>query len=154
MIESRPATDKSQTVNGLLDEIRRRRGFTSDYQLCKHMGWTTSKLGNWRSGAVGPSDEVCASIAAELGVDTLYVIAVAKLDKQPPEQLARAWRELAKMTKSAAITTVLVAAGVGAQFAPAPSDAHGFNDVYIMRQRRRGPLAVGGADPNAARARA
>lgn len=145
MIEARPATDKSQTFNGLLDEIRRRRALVSDYALAKHMGWSTARLSLWRARKTAPTDEVCAAVAAELGLDTLYVIAIVKLDGEPSAQLAPAWKALAKLTKSAAVTTALVVAGAGAQFAPAPSSAHAIDDVYIMRQPRRDPRAVAGA---------
>jgi transcriptional regulator with XRE-family HTH domain len=75
----------------LLDAIKAQRGFTSDYQLAKHMGWTTSRLGNYRSGRSVPNDETAAAIATELNRSATYVLAVMRAESEQNAQLKELW---------------------------------------------------------------
>ncbi|MGH7144763.1 MAG: hypothetical protein ACREJ2_11645 [Planctomycetota bacterium] len=85
-----------------LDALKARRGFTSDYQLWKFLGWTHTTMSNYR---VGRSAAMCAAhairIADELEISRAYVLACMEAERERNDQVARVWRDLARALQGA-----------------------------------------------------
>ncbi|MGR5096859.1 helix-turn-helix domain-containing protein [Vibrio maritimus] len=61
-------------TNELLDGVKRRYGLTSDYQLCKKLGVSSSRVGNYRSERSNLDWDMAFRIADMLQVDDQYVV--------------------------------------------------------------------------------
>lgn len=98
------------TVDELLDELKRHEACTSEYQLGKVMGWSTSKLGNWRRGRAVPSDGEARAIAQRLGLHPLYVVSVMHAEREQNAKLKSMWLEFAQIAKH--LCVLVIVAGV------------------------------------------
>jgi hypothetical protein len=116
--EPRAADRDYDSLDELLDAIKERYGWTTDYQLQKHMGWTTSKLGNWRSARSIPNDHELDRIAERLGLNTFYVMGIVRAEREQNARPRALWKYLARATKDLAPLAVI---GLIAATAPPPS---------------------------------
>ncbi len=139
----RPSPDRDYaTVGALLDEIKRRERLRNEYQLAKFMGWSTSKLGNWRKGRSLPSDKEAHHIADVLKLNGLYVLGVVRAEREQDAPVKELWRYLTRITRNLAPLTVAALALVDARPAPASTPEARAASVYSVKRRiRRGRAA-------------
>lgn len=119
-----------------LDAVKRRHGLASDYALAKRLGWSTSRVAQYRISSRELDDEGCVQIAAELGIEPAYVLAVIAGARAKDAAIKKHWAAAAKLLKTGTLPLLLVAAGLVSQIAPsAPAGLSGgqINDLYIMR---------------------
>jgi len=144
-------TKKVSHTTDFLDEIAHRNGIRpTSYAIAKHMkekyGWTRQTVQNYRKGTTVPDDTKALDIAAELELNTLYVIACVNLDRVGEAESRKAWKAVAEQTKNLAAAVILSALGGVIALAGilAPSTAYAQSEVsaetdtiYIMRMLRR-----------------
>lgn len=82
-------------TNDLLDEICRRRGLESDYQLAKHLAIPLQTVRNYRLGKTKPNATTLVQIAEELREDPMRVMAKVKMEAARTNREREVWRPYA-----------------------------------------------------------
>lgn len=77
-----------------LDAVKARRGITSDYALAKVLGVSQPTVIGYRSGRRIFDDEVALTIAQELGLNPLAVIAAANAERAKTPEMRARWMDL------------------------------------------------------------
>jgi len=73
-----------------LDAVKKRHGITSDYALAKLLSVPQSSISSYRSGRRVIDDDMALTIAQELDIMPITVIAAANAERaKTPEQKAR-----------------------------------------------------------------
>jgi len=85
------------TTNDLLDEVRKINGIESDYRLAKLLNVRQPTISNYRSGRSQLSDEIAVRLAALMDRHPGYILASLAADRAKHPDVAKAWRETAKM---------------------------------------------------------
>ncbi|MGF1748220.1 helix-turn-helix domain-containing protein [Vibrio cionasavignyae] len=80
-------------TNELLDRVKAKYGLTSDYQLCKKLGVSTSRVGNYRSERSSLDWDIAFQIADMLQVDDQYVVYGLLKDKYKNPRINKALQE-------------------------------------------------------------
>lgn len=77
-----------------LDAVKAAKGFTSDYQLAKALGFSLSTVSSYRTGRRFFDDDAALTVALVLQLNPLEVIAAANAERaKTPESRAR-WEGL------------------------------------------------------------
>lgn len=80
-------------TNQLLDSVKTKYGLTSDYQLCKKLGVSSSRVGNYRSERSVLDWDIAFQLADMLQVDDQYVVYGLLEDKYKNPRLVNALRQ-------------------------------------------------------------
>ena len=78
-----------------LDAIRKAYGLTSDYQLCKFMGWKAPRVSSYRQGRSAFDEYTCIQVAERLHLEPLYVLAAVAAERAQLPDVRSAWRKIA-----------------------------------------------------------
>lgn len=105
------------TTNEFLDAVKAKQGLASDYALCKFLGESTARIGNYRSKRSFLDDLMAVRVAKLLEIDPLYVIASANLERAKKESEKSAWLDILEKLGGIAATVVI---GFAACALPAP----------------------------------
>jgi hypothetical protein len=126
-----------RTTLEILDAVKRRHSITSDYQLAKLLGKSTSGVSNYRCGRSHLDDLTAVRCAELLDESPLKLIAIVQAERTKRPEEKRKWEEIAKV---ALFASALISGDI---FAPAPAraGARGALPVYTLCVRR-GPLGV------------
>lgn len=125
----------------LLDELKARRGFTSDYQLCKMLGTTTSRMGNYRSGRATLDDVMALRVARELQLDAGLVLTWIHAERALRMEQGDVFKVLEQFAKKAQgmgrkAAAVLLAAIFAMPLSPSPAEASqgapGTGTIYTL----------------------
>jgi hypothetical protein len=100
------------TTVEFLNALKALRGFRSDYQLWKWLGWTSTTISNYRSGRSAMGSAHAIQVADELSLSRAYVLACVEAERERNDQVAGVWREIAHRFKGAA-AIILIACLVG-----------------------------------------
>ncbi len=79
-----------------LDAAKQKLGMDSDYELAKHMKWSTSQMSHYRLKRRTMDDFQAARIAEVLEKDPMELIAVANAERAKDEEEKGYWIALAK----------------------------------------------------------
>ncbi len=88
-----------------LDEAKRVKGFTSDYQLSKALGWGRQKISNYRNLPQHMDNEAAREYAEFMGLPVFEVIANMEVQRAKDSGHKKAWERLAKLSKQAAFAS-------------------------------------------------
>jgi hypothetical protein len=121
---------KTTTTIALLAAVKAKHGGISDYKLASVLGVTRQQVSLYRTGKCYMSDEVGATIAAELDYPLLAVLAALAEERAKTPAMRDAWRDAVQRFGGIA-AAVLV--GIGLAGAPEPSQA-GFNNNQMGAQ--------------------
>lgn len=111
------------TTVDLLDRVKSHRGFTSDYQLWKALGWKQSTVSGYRVGRTTLSRAHALRLASEVGLAPEYVLACIELERETDAAVRATWQSIAAKFRRQAASIVLGALALGALTSPAPSEA-------------------------------
>lgn len=98
-----------KTTVEFLDTVRAKHGLTSDYQLAKHLSCTPSSIGNYRHGKSKLDDAMACKVAADLGLDSSYVLACIASERAKKPEVKAAWKHAAEVLYGIAAVLALVA---------------------------------------------
>lgn len=119
-----------------LDAARKAAGLTSDYQLAKALGVTTTVISHYRAGRRAMEPYIAAKMAELVGVEAIEVIASAEAERARNDEQRAFWRRLA----ASWLLPICAAAGLAT---PAPSvqaaerSASVLSTHYANSRRRR-----------------
>jgi hypothetical protein len=118
-----------------LDLAKKALGIATDYALAKHLGTTTSRIGNWRAGRSLPDALMCERLAKITGIADVRVIADVQAERSSNPEEIELWRRIAKRVAVAVLPAIAAAIA-----APSPAEASmpqsGNPPVYYVRSRR------------------
>lgn len=77
-----------------LDAVKARRGITSDYALAKILQTSQAAISGYRAGRRVFDDDVALTIACELEVNPLAVIAAANLERAKTPEMRARWIDI------------------------------------------------------------
>ena len=80
-----------------LDSVKALKGFTSDYQLSKHLNCTRGAISSYRTGRTYLDDEMACKVAADLGQDSSYVLACIASERAKKPEVKAAWAHAAEV---------------------------------------------------------
>jgi len=121
-----------------LDAVRRTYGLTTDYQLAKKLGFSTSRVAQYRISSRELDDEGCLKVAELLEMPAPYVMACIAAARAKSTEARRAWEKAAKMLKAGTAAALLGAAlFVGGEVKAAANDGAA-DSLYILSNRRKG----------------
>lgn len=101
------------TTVEILDRLRSARGWTSDYQLWKALGWKQTTVSKYRVGDSTLSRAHAIRAADELGLPRAYLVACVELEREHQGDDVRAvWREIAERFRSAAAIILIAVTGL------------------------------------------
>lgn len=104
-----------------LDAVKARHRLASDYQLCKFLGWTTSRVSLYRTTPRELDDDACIQIAKALDMPAPYVMACIAAARAKSAESKHAWEKAAKLLKTGSAAVILAAALLLSQNAPGSS---------------------------------
>jgi len=84
------------TTTDLLDEIRKIKGLTSDYQVAKLLEVRTQTITSYRTGRTQMNDEMALRATHVIGRATAPVLAQLAADRASHAEVKKIWLEAAK----------------------------------------------------------
>lgn len=82
-----------------LDLAQKATGKRNDNQLSVMLGWSRSKINNYRHNRQGMDNEAARQIAEVLDIPVIQIIADMEIQRAKEEPTKRAWMKLAKTIK-------------------------------------------------------
>jgi hypothetical protein len=79
------------TTQELIEKVKEQTGAMSDYAVAKRLGWSTSKIGNYRSGRSQLDVDACFVVAEMLGKDPAAIIAAVEAERATKPEAREAW---------------------------------------------------------------
>ncbi len=119
-----------KTTIALLAAVKKKHGGISDYKLAPLLGVTRSQVSLYQNGRCYLSDEVGATVAAELDLPLLAVLAALAEERAKTPAMRDAWRDAVKAFGGIAAAVLL---GIGLSAAPGPAQG-GFNNNQMGAQ--------------------
>ena len=89
-----------KTTVEFIDEVKARKGFTSDYQLSKFLECTRAAISSYRTGRSCLDDEMACKIASILGIDSGFVLACVASERSKRPEVKSAWQHVADLLMS------------------------------------------------------
>lgn len=129
-----------KTTNDFLDELKKRKGFESDYQLAQELGWPTSRISHYRAGRRVLDDETAVMMSEILGVELgwmLTLLHAERAERLQQTEIAKALQRVARKVAGVVMPTAL-AIGAAALGMPSPAAAGpgAGAAVYYVKRRR------------------
>lgn len=103
--------DDMQTTTDFLDMLKAKRGLRSDYALCKLLGWTSSRIANYRKKRSFLEDDTAVLVAEMLEIDPAIVLAAVHFERAKKEAEKAVWMGMWERLGGLA-ASVLAALGV------------------------------------------
>lgn len=107
------------TTQELIEQVKQLTGARSDYAVAKRMGWSTSKIGNYRTGRSQLDVDSCFAVAELLGKDPAAIIAAVEAERATKPEAREAWIQRLKQLGGVAATVLITTSGA----LPAPGNA-------------------------------
>ena len=76
----------------LLDRWKERKGISSDYEAARALGVSRASLSNWRKGTNHADVIAAATMAEDLGMETIEILAAIQADREIRPQAQAIWR--------------------------------------------------------------
>lgn len=128
-----------------LDQIKTAYSLDTDYKLGKLLGWTHTRISNYRKGRSRFDDATCEQVATMLHIDPLHVLAVVNAERTTSIKARTSWLRLAKETKgktakvaaSVTLAAFLNAAAITGYAPPVHAQSKPLYIMLISRLNRR-----------------
>lgn len=98
-----------KTTVEFLDSVKAKHGFTSDYQLAPHLGCTRQAISKYRVGKDYLGEDMACKVAADLGLDSSYVLACIASERAKKPEVKAAWKHAAEVLYGIAAVLAVVA---------------------------------------------
>lgn len=92
-----------------LDAVRVKHGLTSDYQLSKHLNCTRGAISSYRTGRTYLDEEMACKVAADLELESSYVLACIASERAKQPEVKAAWKHAADVLYGLAAVLTVVA---------------------------------------------
>lgn len=117
------------------DKLIEKKGLKNDLGLAKHMGWSSGRMSQYRTGKRIMDNELCVRLAMELDMENpLPIIMAADMDRAERAGQRSLWEVFSpRMAHSAA--TILVLATAGVTNFVTPTTLQAFNHAIAAGQR-------------------
>lgn len=125
-----------QTLNDLLDKIKKTRSLASDNALATALGQSRQNVSNWRLGKRLPDAVACAQIAELSGEPLARVLGIVGVARAISREEKAVWRQLASMAASVLLTTGAIGALTLPAWVSAAARSMAGASLYIMLKRR------------------
>jgi hypothetical protein len=102
------------TTTELLDLLKSRAGWASDYRVAKELGIPKQTVSNWRNGVNTFGNPEAIRIAKLLNFDPAYVMACANAERSRTEEERAIWERVARAVAANAAGVAVVGAGLSA----------------------------------------
>lgn len=124
-----------QTMNDLLDKIKKTRSLASDNALAAALGQSRQNVSNWRLGKRMPDAVACAQIAELSGEPLARVLGIVGEARAISREEKAVWRQLASMAASVLLTTGAIGALALPAWVSALRRSSESLALYIMSKR-------------------
>lgn len=134
-----------KNLDAMLDALATRAG--SDRKAAPLLGISQVSISKWRTGKAYPDDDSARKIAALLGLDAAYVLAVIHGERAKSRETRDTWQRIAAAFNKAAALAIISAA----PFMAPDARAGQFNNSgivatsgseYTLRRKQRRVLGV------------
>lgn len=88
-----------QTSAQFLDAIINKHGFTSDYQLSKHLGIRSQRISNYRNQISHFDEDTCILVAQALNLEPGYVMACIAAERTKSPAAKTQWAKMAELAQ-------------------------------------------------------
>lgn len=122
------------TTIELLDLLKTRHGWDSDYRVAKEIGVTKQAVSYWRNGMGSFGNSESIRIARLLNFDPAYVMACANHDRAKSDDERQVWERIARAVAAGVCGVALIGGSLVAS--PAAQALDGLH-LMVNRQRRR-----------------
>ncbi|WP_194286366.1 DUF3693 domain-containing protein [Rhodocyclus gracilis] len=109
-----------ETTADVIEALKIKLGARSDYAIAKKMGWSTSRVCNYRKGRANLDDLAAFQVAEILDLDPAKLIALKHAVAAKNEEERATWKAILERLGGAA---ALVLLGVGLGGSPSPAQA-------------------------------
>ncbi|MDP1897794.1 MAG: DUF3693 domain-containing protein [Sulfurimicrobium sp.] len=123
------------TTNEFLDAIKAKHGLVSDYALCKKLGVSSSRIGNYRSKRSVFDDLMAVQAAKLLEIDPMYVIAAVHAESAKKESERKVWTDILEKLGGLAASVVIGLALVALPSPSAFAASQSAHSVYYVKCR-------------------
>lgn len=90
----------------VLDRAKQRMGVTSDYAVCKALGFSAQKMNHWRHGRVLPDEKATQLLGSAAGMDPDYLCAMWQAQRISDPVAKQAWLRIAERLREHPIFAV------------------------------------------------
>jgi len=97
--------EKYMKTTEYLDLAKKKHGFNSDNKLAIKLGWSRTKISNYRNLPQQMDNEAARQMAKLVEIPVLTIIADMEALRQKDPSKKRAWSTIAKMTKEAGLAS-------------------------------------------------
>lgn len=80
-----------KTTLDFLEAVKTKHGFTSDYQLSKHLECTRGAISSYRTGRTHLDEEMACKIADDLGIEAGFVLSCIASERSKNAKVKAAW---------------------------------------------------------------
>lgn len=80
-----------KTTLDFLEAVKTKHGFTSDYQLSKHLECTRGAISSYRTGRTHLDEEMACKIADDLGLEAGFVLSCIAAERSKNPKVKKAW---------------------------------------------------------------
>lgn len=80
-----------KTTLEFLDAVKAKHGFTSDYQLSKHLDCSRASISIYRAGKSFLDAEMACKIADDLGIEAGYILSCIAAERSKNPRVKKAW---------------------------------------------------------------
>ncbi|OFZ68082.1 MAG: hypothetical protein A2V79_08455 [Betaproteobacteria bacterium RBG_16_56_24] len=97
-----------KTTVEFLDTVRAKHGLTSDYQLSKYLNCTRGAISSYRTGRTYLDEEMACKVAADLEMESSYVLACIASERAKQPEVKAAWKHAADVLYGLAAVLAMV----------------------------------------------
>jgi len=118
------------------DRLIEKKGLKNDLGLAKHMGWSSGRMSQYRTGKRIMDNEMCVQIAMELEMESpLPIIMAADMDRAERAGQKSLWEVFSPRMAGSAAATIALAVGAGVTNFVTPTTLQAFNHAIAAGQR-------------------
>lgn len=133
--------DAMKTTNDFLDMLKAKRGLASDYALGKLLGYSTSRIGNYRKNRSFLEDDQAVLIAEMLEIDPAIVLASVHYERAKKAEEKAVWKgifeKLGGLAAGVMLGFALFSLGGAAVYSDSAEASNSdLTPIYIIRSDR------------------
>lgn len=125
------------TTNEFLDAVKAKHGLASDYALCKKLGVSSSRIGNYRTNRSVFDDLMAVKVAEALEIEPLYVIASVHAERAKKDGEKKVWTDILEKLGGIAASVVIGFTACALPSQDAFAGATSAHSVYYVKSARR-----------------
>lgn len=135
---------KLESVNDLLDAMRERNGWPSDYRIGKELGVPQPTISSWRTGVRTPDEKHAVVMARALDISPARVLAIVASQRSSDRGMRKLWLFVADQIEQAGLKTFVIATtgtlamtGAYEPLPTAPGISPTVADIHYAKRRKR-----------------